>query len=600
MSVVFAASAHAYTFTVDSTGDESAVDPGNADPSIACDTALDTCTLRSAIEAANAQAGADIIEFNISGAVVHTFTPASAYPDITQPLTINGETQPGASCGTLVPASLPAASNTPHTLLIEVDASGIGFTSNLRINSLGASNSVIRGLVLNRAANGSAVLVDNSATDITIECNYIGTSADGTSASANYYGITIVNDVQRVTIQNNLVSGHTNFGIDIGRSTEHTIQNNLVGTASDGKTQLANGGTGLSISNEGNSTNITTVTHNILSGNGDSGAQISSASDWFVQDNYFGLNIAGDPLGNAGYGFVGYGTGSFTIGGASTNQRNYIADNGAGGMHLYRDCSASSNTYNGEVFNNYIGTNTSGSIESGYGNQGAGIEVNEYYGGCVSVYKILIGGDNAGEANIIAGNTGQGLLIHQESGSDVFSITNLVNSMYGNGQFGIDLASDAGDSGIADVDLGPNPINNNPITYPTNGFANNYLNYPTVNTVSNSGDQVTVNYNFQANPVADSFPHLLPSNLVGYRLDFYLNDAGQDGAYAGHSQGKHHIGSFIVDGSETNATHVFTSPVTPTNGQVVTATATVLWKIIGFCDGTQQGDGPPYNYCGPT
>ena len=59
LSVVFATSAHAATFTVDSTGDEPAVDPGNADPSIACDTALDTCTLRSAIEAANAQAGAD-------------------------------------------------------------------------------------------------------------------------------------------------------------------------------------------------------------------------------------------------------------------------------------------------------------------------------------------------------------------------------------------------------------------------------------------------------------------------------------------------------------------------------------------------------------
>ena len=91
---------------------------------------------------------------------------------------------------------------------------------------------------------------------------------------------------------------------------------------------------------------------------------------------------------------------------------------------------------------------------------------------------------------------------------------------------------------------------------------------------------------------------LLQSDLVGYRLDFYLNDAGQDGAYASYSQGKTHIGRFIVNGSETNASHVFTSPVVPTAGQVVTATATVLWQNIPYpCPGPggRYGDGPPYS-----
>jgi len=594
--LMLAGSASAATFTVNTTDDGNDANPGDG----ICEVNVGggDCSLRALIEEANALGGADVGNFNIPGAGVQTFVPASDYPNIVETLTIDGSTQPSASCGTLVPTSLPSNSNTPHNLLIEVDATNIGFNTNLNIDTTNASNSTIRGLVLNRAANGSAIAVDNGATDVMIECNYVGTSTNGIAASANYYGITVINNVERVTIQNNLFSGNTNHGIDIGLSTEHTIRNNLVGTTSDGITQLANGGLGMQIYNDGQDTSGTTVNHNIFSGNGDTGALIGSASNWTVQDNYFGLDIAGDPLGNTAYGFVAYGTGDFTIGGSGANQRNYISANGSGGLHVYRDCSASSNTYNGEIFNNYIGTNPVGNIESGYGNQGPGIEVNEFYGGCVSVYRVLIGGDNAGEANIIAGNTEQGLLIHQSINSDVFSITNLVNSIFGNGQFGTDIASDSdGDNGIADVDLGPNPINNNLLSYPTNGLANNYLNHPTLNSVSAVGNDITVNYDFQANQADEST--LFQTDVVGYRLDFYLNDAGQDGVYAGYSQGKTHVGSFVVNGSETNASHVFTSPVTPTTGQVVTATATVLWRVIPDpgtnCQGDRWGDGPPYN-----
>jgi len=89
----------------------------------------------------------------------------------------------------------------------------------------------------------------------------------------------------------------------------------------------------------------------------------------------------------------------------------------------------------------------------------------------------------------------------------------------------------------------------------------------------------------------------LPTDLVGYRLDFYLNDGGQDGAFAGYSQGKTHLGSFIVNGSETTASHTFTSPVTPATTQNVTVTTTVLWQNIpngpDSC-GQRVGSGPPY------
>src|SRR5262245_27768694 len=60
-------------------------------------------SLRQAILDANAQAnvgGPDRVEFNIPGSGVHTITPLSALPDITDPGTIDGYTQPGAVMNT--------------------------------------------------------------------------------------------------------------------------------------------------------------------------------------------------------------------------------------------------------------------------------------------------------------------------------------------------------------------------------------------------------------------------------------------------------------------------------------------------------------------
>src|SRR5262249_33165824 len=59
-------------------------------------TLLD-CTLREAINRANDETGTDPISFAIAGAGVHTITPATALPVITDPVVIDGSTQPGYS-----------------------------------------------------------------------------------------------------------------------------------------------------------------------------------------------------------------------------------------------------------------------------------------------------------------------------------------------------------------------------------------------------------------------------------------------------------------------------------------------------------------------
>ena len=75
--------AQALTFTVTSTADSG------------------LGTLRDAITLANTTAGADTIAFNISGTGVHTITPLSTLPIITEAVTIDGYTQPTSSANTL-------------------------------------------------------------------------------------------------------------------------------------------------------------------------------------------------------------------------------------------------------------------------------------------------------------------------------------------------------------------------------------------------------------------------------------------------------------------------------------------------------------------
>jgi hypothetical protein len=85
-------------------------------------------SLRQAIDDANANPGADTIAFNIPGAGVHTITPLTDLPQITDGVTIDGYTQPGSSVNTD-----PIATNA--ALLIElhgvnqIDATGLSVGS---------------------------------------------------------------------------------------------------------------------------------------------------------------------------------------------------------------------------------------------------------------------------------------------------------------------------------------------------------------------------------------------------------------------------------------------------------------------------------------
>jgi trimeric autotransporter adhesin len=79
----------ATTFTVNSTGDKP--DENHLDGRCQT-TTTGECTLRAAIQQANATKSADTINFAILGNGPHTISPAEGLPPVTRPLTIDGYT----------------------------------------------------------------------------------------------------------------------------------------------------------------------------------------------------------------------------------------------------------------------------------------------------------------------------------------------------------------------------------------------------------------------------------------------------------------------------------------------------------------------------
>src|SRR5207248_5936909 len=94
-------------------------------------------SFRQAILDANSMGGGTI-NFNIPGGGVHTISPMTVLPTITQTVTIDGYTQPGSSQNTN-----PSTEPINAVILIELSGTMAGNVSGLTIN---ADSCTVRGL----------------------------------------------------------------------------------------------------------------------------------------------------------------------------------------------------------------------------------------------------------------------------------------------------------------------------------------------------------------------------------------------------------------------------------------------------------------------
>ena len=426
-----------------------------------------TGSLRQAMLDANS-AGGGTIAFNIPGTGVHTISPLSALPTVTQSVAIDGYTQPGSRANTNSPS-------TGLNTVLTIELSPTVFAGNGL--EIAASNCTVRGLVINNFQSGDGIHISNSTSqNNVIAGNFIGTDPSGTVARPNGgSGIFLENGPANNTIggttydARNLISGNSNIGVAIQGNT-NTVQGNLIGTDITGKVALGNAGGGINVQT-GTGTLIggTTIkARNIISGNTNATGidTFPSGSAVTVQGNFIGTDVIGTVALPNGYG-IALVTSNNVIGGltrlaGSKPPGNLISGNGLSGVLV---AGGSSNLIQGNI----IGSNVY--ALPFVGNHQTGVLIVDN-GGNPS-HDNTVGGTVAFAPNIIAAN-GTAKCDFFSSGVAIGSNPgNINNAILGNDIFanlgpGIDLEGNDGVCRVTlndscDVDTGPNNLQNYPV-----------------------------------------------------------------------------------------------------------------------------------------
>jgi hypothetical protein len=370
-------------------------------------------SLRQAILNANAKPGKDTIAFNIPGSGPHVITPASSLPVITDPVVIDGYTQPGSSPNT---GGLQEQCNAVLQIVLDGTLTSALYGNDDIALYIHCGNSCVRGLVI-QSFGGFALWLDGPGSN-TIEGDFIGTDSDGLASRPNMWGVVIVsasyNTIGGIDpASRNVISGNYVTGITItGTGADHNlIRGNFIGVDATGRNLLSNQGNGVEIFNGVSNTIGGSVAGagNVVARMvpGDTGNGIGSciriggarARGNIVAGNLIGTTLTGtEPLACTSFGVAVFDSAKKnTIGGTNAGARNIISRCSIGSVYLLSD----SNTVQG----NYIGTDITGTqafgsmrgiVISGSGNQ--------------------IGGRSSNAGNLISGNVMDGIGLYSPSG----------------------------------------------------------------------------------------------------------------------------------------------------------------------------------------
>lgn len=367
-------------------------------------------SLRDAIINANATLGPDTITFNIPGSGVKTINPGTALPEITERVVIDATTQPGYA----------------GTPLIELNGSALG--SNASGLIIKAGNSTVRGLSIGSFSGFPGIWL-NGSNNNTIQANYIGVAADGTTARPNFRGIQLTNSSNNViggttAATRNVISGNSASGIEIGGS-DNVIQGNFIGTNSAGTAALPNPG-GVSFTNSSSTNNLiggtTAGAGNLISGNSQFGITGGGAGTT-VQGNLIGTDVTGTNKIPNSFGVQLLGT-NMLIGGLTPAARNVISGNQGDGVSI----SGAGSKLQG----NYIGTDITGALALGNNGNGVIAGGNALIGGTVPEARNII--TASGNANVSLGQSFSGSAVTVQGnyiGTDVTGTRALGTSFAG-------------------------------------------------------------------------------------------------------------------------------------------------------------------------
>jgi CSLREA domain-containing protein len=436
-AALLAGSAQAAIFSVDTTSDAALS---------ACTAAAGDCSLRGAILAANAAAGADRIIFDlpstdpgfVAGTAHWRIEAQTSMPNNAGDLEIDGYTQPGAVENTL------AANEGGSNAVLRVELRNAGSSQNVGLDSASASFNavfVLRGLAISRFAT-QVNLVGSGAHQI--EGSFLGTDITGTAAS---------------------LTGNSGLGI---------------GVRIQGEGPYRVGGD-------------TPAARNVMSGLFSGVVSFAVANGLRITGNLIGTNAAGTAaIANRNYGINLLDYRDVTIGGITPGARNVISGNELTAIQLGSG-TAPAAFPNVRVFGNLIGTDWTGTVPIPNGLNTPSPSQPQptillFSGGSCSAQ---IGGFGPGESNLIAHGGAQGVMVGictraSLAGNRYVGHRGLVidtsNNSFGDGPTPIDAG---------DADSGGNRQQNPPVA---------------VDAVPSGNDAFTLSFRVDSAPANASYP----------------------------------------------------------------------------------------------
>lgn len=450
-------------------------------------------SFEQAILNANFTPGKDTIVFNITGTGPHILRPnGDFFPRITDPLFVNGYSQPGSALGPIGSRSINIVLSGTRTpgydgLTIQsndVQVAGLNirnFDSGIRFSTI-ISNVHVWGCYIGTDTTGN-VGVGNLRNGIWSNASFtesdsvknvvIGTNGDGFLDP----------------VEGNLICSSGANGIQFNHTKDSRIAGNVFGIAANGTTKLGNGGSGirmevLSLRNVigSNSDGVSDQFEgNAMGNNAQAGIWLANGSDQNqIRTNVIGLGIDESAHPNR-VGIVLQNVSDVTVGtnsdGVSDDiEGNLISGNSEDGIYVYTGQSFTiydKNIQGITIVGNRIGTNANAT--AGRPNQRHGVYFEVFNGYNISQCRIGTNNDGVndiGEGNIIAYNGGDGITTFTLFGSfaNIDRITVSRNSIFNNTGLGIDWSVDKFSQGVGvtpndqgDADQGPNGYYNAPV-----------------------------------------------------------------------------------------------------------------------------------------
>lgn len=344
------------TFVVTSDGDEADRSAGDGQ----CASTAGPCTLRAALEEAEAREGADVVQFRI-GTGLRTIRPKTPLPIVASPVTLDGTTQPGY-------AGAPLVEIDGSALEVGDVREGPGIDGLVLVNG----GHTVRALAIGGFEGAGVVLAEGDGNRV-LGC-YIGVDATGLVARPNGDdGLVVTRSADNViggaaAAERNLVSGNGGRGIllDGPRASGNRLLGNVVGLAADG-TALPNGAQGILVQDAPDNAigGLGGTDGNIVAGNAGDGIVVRGvgASGNAITGNLVGARGADDPA-NDGAGILIDGAPETTVGGDVAG-RNWVAGNRGDGIAV-----VGPDARDNRIGGNLVGLGTDGSSTRGNGGDG--------------------------------------------------------------------------------------------------------------------------------------------------------------------------------------------------------------------------------------